>query len=722
MDIHSRIKPVNPYHNIDEWYGPYDSLAHADASIPQAMRSIGMTVGIKSPDYATTSTIKEYWYNGGISSRHLVEKFKTEAPPPASPSTKIVDFVAPDQYILTNDINDIIATSSVPAAPYPSIVLKTKSDSGLPNQIPTESRFVTITISSGSKNILVNSRSYAGGTTLLCSYDHDKGKWTVTIAKEKEADKEYSYETYMRLSKEPAKYDMVGEVSPGYWKLMITGLLEGDIILNKKNDSSGGLYHVSSVVSGGGMADDEVLLKKILPVESVSTVEYSGKRYYNVGNGEFMEIPDVSSLSIGNTTSTSAVFVATYGDDTNVGVDIIKPVATIKKAIEVASLRNMRNVVCIDYAGTEEDVQIPASIDKLYAPLATIRSLMIDGSCDVTLNVIQSKGRDGMAGFPSFRPAIESATPGAKINITCNVVSDEDSVSDGNPTKPLIFIGSMSEFILNCDNIKSQTRAAIMYQAAASTASIKTGVISSTMSGILCKADPGAKIDIHAGSIDFSPSPDHGGIIRGEGTYCIYTGLISAHKICSTESLASTYINYNKGDIVEDQSSQMAWNNHKVHAGGGGGGTPTPQYIVDYVDKMISREKTDKAPAEITGSINVSLLKNRVDTFATTIAGGVIPIAIDKYPSYDCATLLRISNQSPSDIKIAIPSSAGNYFPSTPGALPVTYSFRNMTGSNVVSVKSQSVAEIMFVCSDITPAGITSATILEIRVTFKHQL
>jgi hypothetical protein len=53
---------------VDAKYGPYASVAAANAAISSANRFTGLTVGIG------TTTIAEYWYNGGIADGNLVVK------------------------------------------------------------------------------------------------------------------------------------------------------------------------------------------------------------------------------------------------------------------------------------------------------------------------------------------------------------------------------------------------------------------------------------------------------------------------------------------------------------------------------------------------------------------------------------------------------------------------------------------------------------------------
>jgi hypothetical protein len=62
-------KDFKPYPNLDFKYGPYSSIAEALSNIPNELRAIGLTVGIR-----VNSTIQEFWFNGGVRDADLVVK------------------------------------------------------------------------------------------------------------------------------------------------------------------------------------------------------------------------------------------------------------------------------------------------------------------------------------------------------------------------------------------------------------------------------------------------------------------------------------------------------------------------------------------------------------------------------------------------------------------------------------------------------------------------
>jgi hypothetical protein len=53
---------------LDAKYGPYATTAAANAAIPTTYRYVGLTVGIG------TTTVADYWYNGGIANGDLIAK------------------------------------------------------------------------------------------------------------------------------------------------------------------------------------------------------------------------------------------------------------------------------------------------------------------------------------------------------------------------------------------------------------------------------------------------------------------------------------------------------------------------------------------------------------------------------------------------------------------------------------------------------------------------
>lgn len=62
-------RDFKPYPNLDFKYGPYSSIAEALSNIPNELRAIGLTVGIR-----VNSTIQEFWFNGGVRDADLVVK------------------------------------------------------------------------------------------------------------------------------------------------------------------------------------------------------------------------------------------------------------------------------------------------------------------------------------------------------------------------------------------------------------------------------------------------------------------------------------------------------------------------------------------------------------------------------------------------------------------------------------------------------------------------
>jgi len=71
-EILKRIRILTDASNLDERYGVWDSIADANANIPESVRKEGLTVGI----YVGTNDVKEYWYNRGIEDTDLVLKEK----------------------------------------------------------------------------------------------------------------------------------------------------------------------------------------------------------------------------------------------------------------------------------------------------------------------------------------------------------------------------------------------------------------------------------------------------------------------------------------------------------------------------------------------------------------------------------------------------------------------------------------------------------------------
>lgn len=59
----------NLYPQMDERYGPYDSVSAALTALTTSKRCVGLTIGVKSGN-----SITEYWFKDGVSDYNLVEK------------------------------------------------------------------------------------------------------------------------------------------------------------------------------------------------------------------------------------------------------------------------------------------------------------------------------------------------------------------------------------------------------------------------------------------------------------------------------------------------------------------------------------------------------------------------------------------------------------------------------------------------------------------------
>ena len=69
-EILNKLRILSKSADIDERYGPWDSVSQANQNIPLKVREPGLTVGI----YTSNNTVTEYWYNGGTFSTNLVIK------------------------------------------------------------------------------------------------------------------------------------------------------------------------------------------------------------------------------------------------------------------------------------------------------------------------------------------------------------------------------------------------------------------------------------------------------------------------------------------------------------------------------------------------------------------------------------------------------------------------------------------------------------------------
>ena len=69
FNLANRIKVTNKASNVDETYGPYDTVSEANAAIVEGLRDIGRTVIIN-----VAGTAVEYWWESGVEDSDLVEK------------------------------------------------------------------------------------------------------------------------------------------------------------------------------------------------------------------------------------------------------------------------------------------------------------------------------------------------------------------------------------------------------------------------------------------------------------------------------------------------------------------------------------------------------------------------------------------------------------------------------------------------------------------------
>ena len=67
FNLANRIKVTNKASNVDETYGPYDTVSEANAAIVEGLRDIGRTVIIN-----VAGTAVEYWWESGVEDSDLV--------------------------------------------------------------------------------------------------------------------------------------------------------------------------------------------------------------------------------------------------------------------------------------------------------------------------------------------------------------------------------------------------------------------------------------------------------------------------------------------------------------------------------------------------------------------------------------------------------------------------------------------------------------------------
>lgn len=74
FELPFKIKLTNRYSNLDEYYGPYQSLSEARLSVPLVLREKGKTVAVIENGSAV-----EYWWKDGITDNDLVQKISSSS-------------------------------------------------------------------------------------------------------------------------------------------------------------------------------------------------------------------------------------------------------------------------------------------------------------------------------------------------------------------------------------------------------------------------------------------------------------------------------------------------------------------------------------------------------------------------------------------------------------------------------------------------------------------
>lgn len=180
----------NPYPQMDERYGPYDSVSAALTALTTSKRCVGLTIGVKSDN-----SITEYWFKDGILDSNLVEKadstyqnYKSNSGDKTkddfySTLTKIVD--TSTYVILHANANNVkvevtlsdgevveIGSSSISAQPPNQLAYLQLDTKDLDVSLPEGSRTVNVSISNGgdstsfvlSGDTIHHSYSGMGGT------------------------------------------------------------------------------------------------------------------------------------------------------------------------------------------------------------------------------------------------------------------------------------------------------------------------------------------------------------------------------------------------------------------------------------------------------------------------------------------------------------------------------------------------------------------------------
>jgi len=87
-EILKRIRILTDASNLDERYGVWDSIADANANIPESIRGIGLTVGIVIVEDGV-SKVKEYWWESNTSDEGLVLKGKAALKEDVTTTTEV---------------------------------------------------------------------------------------------------------------------------------------------------------------------------------------------------------------------------------------------------------------------------------------------------------------------------------------------------------------------------------------------------------------------------------------------------------------------------------------------------------------------------------------------------------------------------------------------------------------------------------------------------------
>lgn len=117
LDIINRIETHKPYSNLDYYYGPYTSLAHACQMVPIKIRQIGLTVAI-----IENGRVVEYWWQSGITDEDLVSKLGDIT----NELTAITDSIT-EHFVPIYDSIDLVPPSGNTTVPDNVLVLNSES-------------------------------------------------------------------------------------------------------------------------------------------------------------------------------------------------------------------------------------------------------------------------------------------------------------------------------------------------------------------------------------------------------------------------------------------------------------------------------------------------------------------------------------------------------------------------------------------------------------------